>query len=291
MKLSIITINYNNREGLLRTIASIKSQTFTDYEWIVIDGGSTDGSREVLQANQQLFTFWSSEADRGIFDAINKGIAHASGQYISCMNSGDEYFSSDTLQAVFAAPLTADIVYGDWYQVFPDRRVFCSMPYPLDFSVFYYHNICHQAMFVRTKALQEKGFDLSYGVVADYARWMEMLFAGAVFQRVDVVICCYDMTGASSRKGAGWDECLRIRREIIPTWLSLTMNRLDQFESSRDHMCLSMIRERGGFLRFFFHNLLKLTNSLFFHIKRVTIYAHDLPGRSPVVSEESAPRP
>ena len=286
MRLSIITINYNNRDGLARTIESVKSQTFDDYEWIVIDGGSTDGSRELIEDNKGLFAYWCSEPDKGIYDAINKGIAHASGQYISCMNSGDEYFSSDTLQTVFANQLDADIVYGDWYKVYPDRRVLCRMPYPMNFYIFYYHNICHQAMFVRTAALQEKGFDPSYGVVADYARWMEMFFAGASFQRVDTVVCCYDMSGVSSQGNAGWEECLRIRREIIPEWLSPVMQRLEQYENSLDHMCLLSIQKRGGFLRFLVHNLLKLINAIFFRISKARLYSHRLPGQSPECPEQ-----
>lgn len=281
MKLSIITINYNNLEGLKRTIASVKNQTFDDYEWIVIDGGSSDGSRDLIENNQAFFSYWCSEPDKGIYDAINKGIAHASGEYISCMNSGDAFFSDDTLSSVFASPLSADIIYGDWYQVYPNRRVLCSMPCPLDFSVFYYHNICHQAMFVRTAILQEKGFDSSYGVVADYARWMELFFAGASFHRVDTVVCCYDMTGISNQKKAGWDECKRIRREIIPTWLQPVMQRLDMYETSRDHLCLLYIQKHRGPLRFIIHNLLKLIGFLFFHIDRKMVRSHHIPGRCP----------
>ena len=281
MRLSIITINYNNRDGLVRTIESVRNQTFDDYEWIVIDGGSTDGSRDLIEENKELFAYWCSEPDKGIYDAINKGIAHASGQYISCMNSGDEYFSCDTLHMVFASPLSADIVYGDWYKVYPDRQVLCSMPYPLDFSIFYYHNICHQAMFVRTSALQEKGFDPTYSVCADYARWMEMLFAGATFQRVDAIICSYDMTGISSQPGSGWEDCLRIRQEIIPDWLKPVMERLDAYESTPDHIYLQHIRKRRGLLRFFVHNLLKLINFLFLHINRERLLFHRLPGQSP----------
>lgn len=283
VRLTIITINYNNREGLARTIASVRGQTFRDYEWIVIDGGSTDGSRQLIEDNGELFAFWCSEPDKGIYDAINKGIAHASGQYISCMNSGDEYFSSDTLQVVFARPLSADIVYGDWYKVYPDRRILCRMPYPMDFYIFYYHNICHQAMFVRTAALQQKGFDPGYGVVADYARWMEMLFAGATFQRVDTVICCYDMSGVSSQNDAGLKECQRIHREIVPEWLRPVMQRLDLYENSPDHIRLLAIQQRGGLLRFLAHNLLKLTNALFLGISKDQVYMHRLPGQSPEI--------
>jgi hypothetical protein len=136
-------------------------------------------------------------------------------------------------------------------------------------------------MFVRTSALQQKGFDASYGIVADYARWMEMFFAGATFYRVDVVVCCYDMTGISSEGKAGLEECQRIRREIIPSWLSPAMQRLGQFETSPDHVCLLNVRKRGGLLRFFVHNLLKLINALFFHVDKTLVYSHRLPGLSP----------
>lgn len=73
IKLSIITINYNNVFGLKKTIESVKSQTFQDYEWIVIDGGSTDGSKELIEENKQYFSYWVSEPDKGIYDAMNKG--------------------------------------------------------------------------------------------------------------------------------------------------------------------------------------------------------------------------
>ena len=281
VSLSIITINYNNRDGLARTMASVRAQTFADYEWLVIDGGSTDGSLDLIEANKELFSYWCSESDKGIYDAINKGIRHAQGQYVSCMNSGDTYFSSDTLQTVFASPLTADIVYGDWYKVYPDKQVLCSMPYPLDLSIFYYHNISHQAMFVRTSILQEKGFDLSYSVCADYARWMELLFAGATFQRVDTVVCSYDMTGVSSQPKAGLADCLRIRREIIPDWLRPVMQRFNQYENTADHIYLQHALERKGWLRFLLHNLLKLINFLFLHVDRHRLYSHRLPGQSP----------
>jgi len=281
MRLSIITINYNNRDGLARTIESVKSQTFSDYEWIVIDGGSTDGSRELIEDNKGLFAYWCSEPDEGIYDAINKGIAHASGQYVSCMNSGDTYFSNDTLRLVFANPLDHDLVYGDWYNVYSDRQVLCRMPYPLDFSIFYYHNICHQAMFVRTTILQAKGFDISYGVVADYARWMELLFAGATFQKVEAIVCNYDMTGISSQEKAGNEECQRIRREIVPEWLRPVMLRLNMFETSRDHLCLLHIQKRGGLLRFVTHNMLKLIGFVFFNIDRDMVNSHHIPGRCP----------
>ena len=110
---------------------------------------------------------------------------------------------------------------------------------------------------------------------------MEMLFAGASFQRVDVIVCCYDMSGASSQPGAGEEECRRIHQEIVPDWLRPAMQRLDQYESTPDHLYLLYALKRGGWLRSVVHNLLKLINFLFIHIDRSRVYFHRLPGRCP----------
>lgn len=89
MILSIITINL---EGLKRTYESIVHQTFTDYEWIVIDGGSTDGSREFIEEHEEKYSYWCSEPDKGIFNAMNKGVLHANRQYCLFLNSGDHFY-------------------------------------------------------------------------------------------------------------------------------------------------------------------------------------------------------
>ena len=86
MKYSIITINYNNGKGLRNTIMSVVGQTFTDYEFIIIDGGSTDGSTEVIKEFDDKIYFWVSESDKGIYNAMNKGVAHAHGDYSIFMN-------------------------------------------------------------------------------------------------------------------------------------------------------------------------------------------------------------
>lgn len=112
MKLSIITVNLNNLEGLKRTYESVVCQTFTDYEWIVIDGGSTDGSREFIEQHQDKFAYWCSEPDKGIYNAMNKGIIHAQGEYLNFMNSGDCLACEETLARVLVPNHTEDIIYG-----------------------------------------------------------------------------------------------------------------------------------------------------------------------------------
>ena len=97
MKLSIITINYNNKAGLQKTIDSVICQTWRDFEWIVIDGGSADGSKELIEQYQQHFSYWCSERDDGVYSAMNKGICISSGDWIMILNSGDYLYSRDSL--------------------------------------------------------------------------------------------------------------------------------------------------------------------------------------------------
>lgn len=123
MKLSIITVNLNNLEGLKKTYDSVVCQTFTDYEWLVIDGGSTDGSREFIEQHQDKFAYWCSEPDKGIFNAMNKGIVRAKGEYLNFMNSGDCFACEETVAEVFGKNRTADILYG--YSFYGSRDGTC----------------------------------------------------------------------------------------------------------------------------------------------------------------------
>ena len=116
MKLSIITINLNNRDGLQKTIDSVVSQTFRDFEWIVIDGGSTDGSKELIEQYADHFSYWVSEPDKGIYNAMNKGIKVAKGEYLQFLNSGDWLVDEKALERCFWHESKADIAYGDlWF--------------------------------------------------------------------------------------------------------------------------------------------------------------------------------
>lgn len=220
MKLSIITINYNNLGGLRKTIDSVLSQIWKNYEWIIIDGGSTDGSKELIESTyQQLsqsefnpISFWCSEQDGGIYNAINKGIKHCGGEYINCMNSGDEFYASDVLQKVFQETLIGDIVYGDWYSVYSDRRELNCILREHLWMVFYYRNICHQAIFCKASILKEKGFREDM-LLADWIRWTEELINYAKFQRVPYVICNYYMDGVSSQVSES--NFIREHREVL----------------------------------------------------------------------------
>ena len=113
MKLSIITINFNNRNGLEKTIESVTSQTCKDFEWIIIDGGSTDGSRELVEKKQKYITYWCSEPDSGIYNAMNKGIKKAKGDYCFFLNSGDRLHDKDVMMNVLGELDGTDFVSGN----------------------------------------------------------------------------------------------------------------------------------------------------------------------------------
>lgn len=115
MKYSIITVNYNNKEGLRNTIESVIHQTYRDFEFIVIDGGSTDGSAEVLKEYDSQITYWVSEKDKGIYNAMNKGIAKATGDYLNFMNSGDCFYDEGVLGRVARVETDADFIVGRDY--------------------------------------------------------------------------------------------------------------------------------------------------------------------------------
>src|SRR5436190_11669530 len=114
MKLSIITINYNNAAGLRETIRSVAEQTWKGFEYIIIDGGSTDDSIGFIQQYQRELTYWVSEPDRGVFHAMNKGISKAHGEYLLMLNSGDTISDKHVLKQVFEKDKPCeDILYGD----------------------------------------------------------------------------------------------------------------------------------------------------------------------------------
>ena len=241
MKLSIITINYNNCIGLQRTIDSIVSQTWRDFEWIIIDGGSTDGSKELIEKYQNHFAYWCSEHDKGIYNALNKGISHCNGGYISCMNSGDTFFENETLEKVFSVERKSDVLYGDTMQIYSDHTRMEHITDKIELYTFYNANICHQSMFIRTEILKEKGFDESYKIAADFSRWVEAVYDGNSFQYVNLIVSQFDKTGVSSMDKSLLDkEYERAFRKLFPDHVKMSMERIRTYE--REYVWDPLIR-------------------------------------------------
>ncbi len=217
-KLTIITINFNNAEGLKRTIDSIINQTFSDYEWIVVDGGSTDGSKDLLEQYQERFTWWCSEPDKGPYNAMNKGIAHASGEYINFMNSGDVFVDKDILQKIFHLPHTADIIYGQmkvtaWGGKIGNVDV--MKPRLSKYDMFF-DTFGHQSTFTKRTLFTQVGlFDESYKIAADHKFFAEAIaIHQASYKYLPYVISVYEGDGLSGSYDKIYPEVIRMRQEV-----------------------------------------------------------------------------
>lgn len=207
MTLSVITINFNNAEGLKRTIESIEGQTFSDYEHIIIDGASTDGSVDILREYQNNSTRKIkviSEPDSGIYNAMNKGIRMSCGDYLNFMNSGDCFYSSVSLSGLFKNSYSEDILICDAIFMFKGHEVvFCdasSCNYDYDF--FMRGSLPHQASFFKRSTFDKYGiYDESLRIVADWKYFVETIYyGGATTKYVPVKMCLYEGNGISSGK-------------------------------------------------------------------------------------------
>lgn len=166
MKFSIITINYNNCKGLRKTVDSVISQTFEDYEWIVIDGGSTDGSKELIEHYSSHFTYWVSEPDNGIYEAMNKGLDMVNGDYCIFMNSGDAFKDVEVLSYVARLHKRPDVIAGSVQET---TGKIISPPAMLSFRFLYSNNIPHQGEFIRKELFDKIGFySTDLKILSDY---------------------------------------------------------------------------------------------------------------------------
>ena len=199
MKLSIITVNLNNASGLRKTIESVVSQSYTNYEYIVIDGGSSDGSVEVIKEFADRIVYWASEPDGGIYNAMNKGIKKANGEYCHFLNSGDFLHSFETIEEVFKLSDESDIIYGDviltqqdlekkWVQKHPDD---------LTFLTFYMGGICHQAAFIKRKLFEDHGlYDESYKIMSDWEFFINaIILSNATYKHINLIVSVYSRDG------------------------------------------------------------------------------------------------
>lgn len=235
MKLSIITVNLNNLEGLRKTVESVCSQTFTDFEWIVIDGGSSDGSRKLIEQYSDRIAFWCSEPDKGIYNAINKGIAHANGENLQFLHSGDYLFEPTTLDKVFSRLPEGDIIYGDAMLLYPDGTTL-DKKYPDTVSLNYFKHdvINHQACFFRREVFVGHPYNEDFLIAGDWAYCFEAVCRGLKFTHIPQTIVYYDNGGLSAQ----WSERqIREREEIlnryIPAQLKPDMEVLDELHSLR----------------------------------------------------------
>lgn len=199
--ITVVTISYNAVQAIESTICSVINQKYLNIEYIVIDGGSTDGTIEILKKYDNKISHWISEKDSGIYHAMNKGIALAHGKWLNFMNSGDCFVNDEVLNSVFLNReyICSDVLYGNtigkysfgYKNEMPESLVVMKRRLPF----------CHQSVFVKTKLLKETFFDVSYKIGADYNMFYSFFCNNKAFQYVDIFISVFEHeTGISSAK-------------------------------------------------------------------------------------------
>jgi len=217
-KFSIITINFNNKEGLRKTLDSVVCQTFTDYELIVIDGGSTDGGAALLEEYGKYITFGVSEPDKGVYNAQNKGVQHASGEYCIFMNSGDLFYDSHVLENVSAELENGiDIAVGDtyFYKDESENRYVHAPEYITLWRV--YIGINHQSAFIKRQLLLENPYDETLKICADWKFWLQELVKNErSYQHLNIIVAQYDLNGVSYNEDTRLAEEHSVMRQLFP---------------------------------------------------------------------------
>ena len=212
MIVTIITVCRNHAQELERTIRSVESQTWQEKEYLVIDGASTDETPNVIKAHEASITRWVSEPDQGIYDAMNKGVKMAQGEWVIFMNAGDTFASDNTLQRVFGSPQDADVIYGDVIK----GELVKKAEAPRNAHRMFY---CHQSAFVRTRCLREFPFDIRHRMSADFKQVKQLYLSGKTFRQLDFPVANFDIQGVSNRnRSAGLYDNIQVIRETDSLW-------------------------------------------------------------------------
>jgi putative colanic acid biosynthesis glycosyltransferase len=221
-KVSVVTVNFNMREGLEKTIASVLAQSYDNLEYIVIDGGSTDGSAEVLAEFRDRLDYSISKPDRNLYDGMNTGVNAATGEWTVFMNSGDCFADQDVVADVFSdSHDNADLVYGHAISRYErqgfDRLIAAEPPSVLPRRM----HCSHQALFSRSALLRATPFDLDL-LIADYDFLLGCWVEGRRFKFVDRVIAVSTKGGRSDRQRLltlKQQQAVLARRRLLTPWM------------------------------------------------------------------------
>ena len=228
MILSIITINRNNAAGLEKTMRSVASQSFGDFEYVVIDGASTDKSVEVIRSLETSFggrLKWISEPDKGIYNAMNKGIGMASGDYLQFLNSGDCLAADDVVERMADALKKNEfpsILYGNLLKDTPDGKVWRNKGFagkPITFLGFYIGSLNHPSSYIKRSLFDKYGrYDESLKIVSDWKWFIQSIILGGekpAYADIDVTL--FDTSGISeTNKTLNLVERKQVLNELFP---------------------------------------------------------------------------
>lgn len=203
MKLSIITINFNNKAGLERTCRSIANQSFKNFEWIIIDGGSTDGSIEIIEKYVDYISFWVSEPDKGIYNAMNKGVYHANGEYCLHVNSGDYLYNNNVIAEFHSKKehCNEDFIIGGIVFERPDGSRWTRKRHQtITANTFFVDALPHPSTFIRTDILKAHPYREDYRIVSDWIFMMEQIIVNrSSYCFIESTISVFIEDGISSK--------------------------------------------------------------------------------------------
>jgi glycosyltransferase involved in cell wall biosynthesis len=212
MLISIITINKNNKQGLLNTLQSIIGQNFDDYELIIIDGASTDGSKEIIGSFAGKINYWVSEEDNGVYQAMNKGIDNANGKYCLFLNSGDILKNENSLSCLCKTEYDEDIIYGNIEQegktiIFPDTITLYTLRWG---------TLPHPATLIKKQLFHLTGkYNEQYKIASDWEFWLKaIIIKGCSYKHIDSTIAVVEQAGISAT--TNFDEGYKILYSLFP---------------------------------------------------------------------------
>lgn len=220
IRLSIITINYNNASGLEKTIKSVTEQSVSDFEYIIIDGGSNDESLEILNKYNAKITKWVSEKDNGVYNAMNKGIHLANGAYVLFVNSGDYLFSNQVILNSFDYLKGTDLVTFDLDCIGEGQRYLYPAPENLKFSNLYFNTLPHPSTFIKKRLFEEVGlYDETLKIVSDWKFFLISLFKyDCSYVKVNQVLTVFSLDGISSMQDFS-EERKKVLQEYFPQFI------------------------------------------------------------------------
>lgn len=227
---------------------SVFEQTFTDYEYIIIDGGSTDGSKEYIEQHADKLTYWVSEKDGGVYEGMNKGIEKATGEYLMFLNSGDYLIQPKVLDEAVSLNLTEDIIYGNivWEEngkqfdgVFPDK---------LTFSYFKNASLPHQGCFIRKKLFDQVGFyNTQYPIVADWKFFILAIFRYNVsYKQIPVLFSVCDRHGISCYP-ENWLKIVAAREKVVREYFGYFDEEITVLQNELKHLSGENLKIKESF--------------------------------------------
>jgi putative colanic acid biosynthesis glycosyltransferase len=213
----VITVVRNDAKGLAETFQSVRSQSFRDVEHIIVDGASTDGTAQLALSYALPGVIAQSEPDRGIFDAMNKGLKRATGIFVLFLNAGDVLATDDIFERLtpLLQRVDVDLIYGDSLEKFTGGRPLLKRarkPDALSYGMF----CCHQAIFYRRERIGGNGYDTRFRIAGDYEFTARFLKATQRIAYAEFAICIFDLTGASRKHEAvGRRENWQVQRDTL----------------------------------------------------------------------------